>query len=76
MGRLSISDFFHSQFTPVPLINADLAGQTVIVTGANAGLGFAAAKQFAKMNPARLIFACRNRKKAEDAIESEYLAFL
>jgi retinol dehydrogenase 12 len=69
MAKLSFLDVIHSQRLPAPpLIRADLQGQTVIVTGANTGLGLAAAKQFATMNPERLILACRSRDKGEQAV--------
>ncbi|KAJ2914335.1 hypothetical protein MD484_g6085, partial [Candolleomyces efflorescens] len=45
----------------------DLSGQTVIVVGANTGLGFEAAKHFARMNPGRLILACRSKEKGAAA---------
>jgi NAD(P)-dependent dehydrogenase (short-subunit alcohol dehydrogenase family) len=60
---------------PPPAVTADLTGQTVMVTGANTGLGFEAAKHFARMNPARLILACRNETKGNAAISSECLVF-
>ena len=37
---------------------ADLTGKTVVVIGANMGIGYEAAKHFAAMNPARLIMGC------------------
>ncbi|KZT54473.1 NAD(P)-binding protein [Calocera cornea HHB12733] len=45
----------------------DLTGRTVIITGANAGLGFEAAKHLADMKPGKLILACRNLQSAEEA---------
>ena len=41
--------------------------KTVIITGANSGLGFEAAKKIAADTNFRLILACRNREKAENA---------
>ena len=41
-------------------------GRTVIVTGANSGLGFEAARAFAKVG-ARVVMACRNTDRGEDA---------
>ncbi|KAF9025666.1 short-chain dehydrogenase [Hymenopellis radicata] len=54
--------------TPPPVAHADLTSKTVLVTGANIGLGFEACKHFARMNPARLILACRNVDKANAAL--------
>ncbi|THU76951.1 short-chain dehydrogenase, partial [Dendrothele bispora CBS 962.96] len=44
-----------------------LSGKTVIVTGANVGIGFETAKHFARMNPEKLIIACRNQEKGDEA---------
>jgi len=57
------------QFTPVPpVLRADLTGQTILVVGANIGLGFEAAKHFASMNPGKLILACRSQAKGDAAL--------
>jgi len=45
---------------------ADLTGKVAIVTGANVGIGFFTALDFAKRN-AKVILACRNKEKAEAA---------
>lgn len=55
-----------------PVVNADLTGKTVVVVGANTGLGFQATKHFAAMNPQKLIMGCRSRQKGEDAVNSAY----
>ncbi|KAE9398569.1 NAD(P)-binding protein [Gymnopus androsaceus JB14] len=52
-----------------PVVKGDLTGKTVIVTGANIGLGFEAAKHFATMNPAQLIIVCRSMEKAQASIK-------
>jgi len=44
----------------------DLAGQTIIVTGGNSGIGYEAALQFARHN-ADTILACRSLEKANEA---------
>ncbi len=41
-------------------------GKRILITGANSGIGFAASLLFAEKG-AELIFACRNRNKAEEA---------
>jgi retinol dehydrogenase 12 len=52
---------------PVP--TSDFSGQTVIVTGGNAGLGREAAKFLARLGVERLIIACRTVSKGEEARE-------
>ena len=41
--------------------------KTVIITGANSGLGFETAKKIAKNQNYQVILACRNKEHAEDA---------
>ena len=47
----------------------DLSGRTVIVTGANSGIGFAATRQMAAAG-ASVVMACRNADKARTAAEA------
>lgn len=47
----------------------DLTGQTVIITGANSGIGLEATKMLAKKG-AHIVLACRNEDKALDAIQT------
>ena len=49
-----------SQRTPVPEIRHSFAGQTVIVTGSNAGLGFASAKHYVTLGASKVILAVRS----------------
>ncbi|MGK0405818.1 MAG: WW domain-containing oxidoreductase [Oleispira sp.] len=45
----------------------DLTGRTVVITGSNCGIGFETAQALAGAG-ARVIFACRNLEKGEDAV--------
>ncbi|KAG6856450.1 hypothetical protein H0H87_004415 [Tephrocybe sp. NHM501043] len=70
MGKLSIFGFLYEQLSKVqPVVNANLTGQTVVVIGANTGLGFEACKHFARMHPYRIIMACRSESKGESAVQ-------
>ncbi|MGF1468181.1 MAG: oxidoreductase [Sandaracinaceae bacterium] len=44
-----------------------LAGRTVVITGANSGVGFGAAELLARAG-ARVLFACRSRDRGEAAV--------
>ena len=74
-----MAKFLVSQFTPLPLSTTDLSGRTAIVTGtldvvidltvgSNVGLGLEAARHLARMNPKKLILACRNQEKGQRAV--------
>jgi retinol dehydrogenase 12 len=45
----------------------DCTGMTVIVTGANVGLGLEAARHFTRLNATKVILACRSVEKGEAA---------
>jgi len=67
--RYGFWTFVASQWrTQPPVLKADLTEKTVVVIGANTGLGFEAAKHFATMNPGKLILGCRNKSKGEEAL--------
>ncbi|RMD41504.1 hypothetical protein DV735_g3634, partial [Chaetothyriales sp. CBS 134920] len=54
-------------FVTPPLPTASFEGQTIIVTGANVGLGKEAARHFARLKAAKLILAVRNTAAGEEA---------
>ncbi|KAI9723549.1 MAG: hypothetical protein M1828_004145 [Chrysothrix sp. TS-e1954] len=62
---------FRGQLFQTPEIpaDADFSGKTIIVTGANSGLGLEASKHFYELGASRLILGCRNRTKADAAVE-------
>jgi len=59
-----------SQFKRLPYPTHDFTGQTIIVTGANTGLGLEAARHFVRLNAARVILAVRDEAKGDDAARS------
>ena len=70
--QLSFFHILREQFATVPPVDhEDLSGKTVVVIGANVGLGFEAAKHFARMNPDRIILGCRSKERGEAAATSE-----
>ncbi len=61
----------YSQFFVTPTLpNHDFSNQTIIVTGANTGLGFEAAKHFLALHCAKIIIAVRSTSKGESAKQS------
>lgn len=70
--QLTLFEFLRQQLGNVPVVEyEDLSGKTVVVIGANDGIGFEATKHFARMNPGRLILGCRSKERGEAAITSE-----
>lgn len=60
--------FFKSQLTPLPQPKGEtFNGQTVIVTGANVGLGLEAARTIVQLGADKVILACRDAAKGEAA---------
>lgn len=69
-SEYTMDQFIKDQQTPLPEIkHQDLSGKVVVVTGANAGLGFEIAKYIASTKPQKLILACRNAEKAQNAVK-------
>ena len=63
--------FLRSQLFPfLPYPKDDLTGQTIIVTGANVGLGLEAARHFTRLRAAKVILGVRSLDKGEKARQS------
>ncbi|KAF8526935.1 short-chain dehydrogenase [Hysterangium stoloniferum] len=70
MTLSGITRYYQEHFSTLPAVSElkkDLHGKTVIVTGANSGVGLETARHLAGMGPGRLILGCRNMDKAESA---------
>ncbi|KAF3063490.1 Retinol dehydrogenase 11 [Daldinia childiae] len=52
---------------PVPSGNSELSNQTIVVTGANTGLGFEACLHLSRLGVGKLIMAVRTIAKGDDA---------
>ena len=64
------AQFMRGQLFQTPqLPKTDLSGRTIIVTGANSGLGLDASKHLVRLNVSHLILACRSVSKGEKAKE-------
>lgn len=59
--------FVLTQLRSLPYPEADYKGQTVIVTGANVGLGMEATRHFCRLGAAKVILACRDPEKGKAA---------
>lgn len=71
--KKSALDFCIDQWSTLPPVETvDLSAKTVLITGANVGIGFEASKHFARMQPARLILACRSESKGKAALAGMY----
>jgi retinol dehydrogenase 12 len=69
--NLGLRKFVHSQlWLDLPYPEAKFTGKTIIVTGANSGLGLEAVRHFVRLDAARVILAVRNEAKGEEAIRS------
>ncbi|KAI9842048.1 MAG: hypothetical protein M1838_003308 [Thelocarpon superellum] len=63
--------FIRSQFfVKLPYPELDLTGQTLIVTGANTGLGLETARHFVRLNAKKVILGVRSVEKGGEACKS------
>jgi len=75
MKQASFLQLIQNQWWKVaPVEHVNLTGKTVVVIGANVGLGFEAAKHFASMDPKRLVLGCRSQEKGQVALQGKRAA--
>lgn len=78
MGKFNSIQYIKDQCLSTPpdvsSFSRDLSGKTVVVIGANVGLGYETAKHFASMKPVRVILGCRTKEKAETAAKGQRLS--
>ena len=67
MGKSTIWSALREQWTTIPISNVDISDKSIVVTGANVGLGFEAAVRLAKLKPKRLLLTTRDEAKAKQA---------
>lgn len=67
---MDFRSFVREQFTRLPYPSTKHTGQTIIVTGANVGLGLEAARHFTRLDAEKVILGVRNVEKGEAAKKS------
>ena len=67
MGPAFQGHFLYSQFRTLPYPTQSFKGQTIIVTGANTGLGYDAALHFVRLGATRVILGCRSKARGDRA---------
>jgi len=67
MGKFSVLEFLHEQWTELPVPTADVTSKSLVVVGANVGLGYEAAVKLAQLKPKSLLITCRDDAKCEQS---------
>ncbi|SPO07208.1 related to enoyl-CoA hydratase/isomerase [Cephalotrichum gorgonifer] len=68
---LPVGPFFRSQVcTQLPVPTKSFAGQTIIVTGSNTGMGLEAARHMVRLGAAKMILAVRSLERGAAAAKS------
>lgn len=75
--KQSFPQILWDQLVPAPPVETtSLEGRTVMVVGANRGIGIEAVKHFARLNADRIIMACRSEDRAKAAMAGKKNMFI
>ncbi|KAG2118320.1 short-chain dehydrogenase [Suillus clintonianus] len=67
MGKLTTFGFLREQWTDLPISTTDVSDQSLVVVGANVGLGNEAAVHLAQLKPKSLLITSRDEVKCEQS---------
>jgi len=67
MGNFSVLQFIRAQWTALPVPTADISRKSLVVVGANVGLGYEAAVHLAQLKPKSLLITSRDQAKCEQS---------
>ncbi|THH18843.1 hypothetical protein EW146_g2206 [Bondarzewia mesenterica] len=67
MGRMTVMRFLREQWVTIPMPTGDARGKSIVVVGANGGLGLEAAKHLAMLSPEDLLLTSRDMDRAKDS---------
>jgi retinol dehydrogenase-12 len=67
MGKLSFIRFIREQWTDLPVPTADVSSKSLVVVGANVGLGYEAAVHLAQLKPKSLLITARDEAKCKQS---------
>ncbi|KAG2074092.1 short-chain dehydrogenase [Suillus decipiens] len=69
MGKLSLRSFFSEQGRDLPLSRESVDGKSIVIVGANVGIGLEASAHVANKKPSLLIATCRDAVKCEQTLK-------
>jgi NAD(P)-dependent dehydrogenase (short-subunit alcohol dehydrogenase family) len=72
MGKFSIFGFVREQWTQLPVPTANISDKSILVVGANVGLGYEAAVHLAQLKPKSLLITSRDQAKCERSKAGTY----
>ncbi|KAG1752839.1 hypothetical protein EDB19DRAFT_1903226 [Suillus lakei] len=67
-GKFIVSEFLCEQRKELPVASADISDKSILVVGANVGLGFEASVHLAKLQPKHLLVTARDVPKCQQTI--------